>query len=344
MNCQDINELPFFSTEKKGWPWEQNISLERTLLDNKEKFPKISIITPSYNQGEFIEETLLSVIFQGYPNLEYIVIDGGSADESVEIIKKYEPWISYWISEPDNGQTHAINKGLEKATGDIIAYLNSDDLYQPETFQIVVDFFNDNPDVDMVFGDIVHIDRDSNILSKISREPINIEQFYGCCFYIPQPTVFLRKNIVVKIGAFDETLNLGMDLDYWMRLSFQGKIVYLSEILASARIYPEAKSSDLSVNYLEEHLKILDKNKKNIVKIHNSDDLLRNSYSSVYFSGGLKYLKCGNFVYGLKQIINSMNYNFRKPFCLSFPYSIICGLFGEKLIKMVIGPLIEIWK
>jgi len=337
------NELPFVSADKKGWPWEQNVA-DKGILDCKEKMPKISIITPSYNQGEFIEETLRSVLLQGYPNLEYIVIDGGSTDDSVNIIRKYEPRISYWVSESDKGQTNAINKGLKIATGEIIAYLNSDDLYQPDTFQIVVDYFNDNPDVDMVFGDIIHIDKYSNELRKISREPLNNDLFYGCCFYTPQPTVFLRRNIVEKTGEFDESLNLGMDLDYWMRLSFHGRIAYIPKTLARARIYPDAKSSALLEHYLEEHLKILEKNQENIKNLDNSKNLLRNSYSSVYFFGGLRYVKKGNFKCGFKNVVNAFNLDKWIVFNKQLPYSIICGLFGERRVEKIVLPFVNIFR
>ena len=104
------------------------------MMPNGEAWPRISIVTPSFNQGQFIEETIRSILLQGYPNLEYIIIDGGSTDESVEIIKKYEPWLTYWVSEKDRGQAHAINKGLERCTGEILAYINSDDYYYPGCF------------------------------------------------------------------------------------------------------------------------------------------------------------------------------------------------------------------
>ncbi|WP_461485736.1 glycosyltransferase family 2 protein, partial [Pedobacter sp.] len=116
----------------KNWPYSNPVDPE--IYKGRTDWPKISIVTPSYNQGQYIEETILSILNQNYPNLEYIIIDGGSTDHTVEIIKKYEDRITYWVSEKDNGQSHAINKGFEKATGEIFAYLNSDDCYYPNTF------------------------------------------------------------------------------------------------------------------------------------------------------------------------------------------------------------------
>ena len=118
-------------TNKIGWPWssENSVDAHASLVDRE--YPKITVLTPNYNYGHYLEETIRSVLLQGYPNLEYIIIDGESTDNSIEVIKKYEPWLTYWVSEPDRGQTHAINKGLEKATGEIFNWINSDDILMP---------------------------------------------------------------------------------------------------------------------------------------------------------------------------------------------------------------------
>src|SRR5262245_11264512 len=132
MRCPQLSELPPPPANKKGWPWTEECAQLPDRMPDGSEWPRISIVTPSYNQGAFLEETLRSVLLQGYPNLEYVVIDGGSRDCSVDVIKKYERWIRYWVSEPDRGQSHAINKGFEKTNGDILAYINSDDAYLPD--------------------------------------------------------------------------------------------------------------------------------------------------------------------------------------------------------------------
>jgi glycosyltransferase involved in cell wall biosynthesis len=304
-------------------------------VSNKNEYPKISIITPSYNQGQFIEETIRSVVCQDYPNIEYIIIDGGSKDNSVEIIHKYEKYLHYWISEPDSGQTHAINKGLSRATGDIIAYLNSDDIYLPETFKKVEAFFQENPDIDMVYGNVLFIDEKSNVLYKIEREPLVLKEFYGCNFFIPQPTVFLRRKIVEKCGFFDETLNLAMDLDYWMRISFNGNISYLPELLAGARIYPSAKSSAYSTDYLEEKLRILKKYEKYLIKQMDSTNIIDDCYSSVYFIGGLCYLKRGDLLKGLINVVHAAGYNSTIIFNPYLIYCFFSGILGEDRMKQI---------
>lgn len=131
-------------SDKVGWPWDSQLPELSAVMNDGRDWPKISIVTPSYNQGQFIEETIRSVLLQGYPNLEYIVIDGGSTDNSLEIIQKYEPWLRYWISEPDEGQADAIHKGFQRASGDLLAWQNSDDFYQLGAFQRIAEFFLGN--------------------------------------------------------------------------------------------------------------------------------------------------------------------------------------------------------
>lgn len=260
-----------------------------------DKKPVVSIITPSFNQGQYIEETLLSVQNQTYPSIEHIVIDGGSTDNTVEILKKYQDTI-IWTSEPDNGQTHAINKGMKKSHGEILAYLNSDDLYLPETIDRVVNFFSENSEIDLVYGDIIHIGKESDYRETVRTGNIDMEKYLTGLVYLPQPAVFFRREIWEKIGDFDERLNLAMDLEYWIRVFFHGKTAYLPVVLAKARIYPEAKSSKHLLNYLEEKLYILDKNfcDERIIAScfgsrENAKKIERKARSYVYFYGGLAY-------------------------------------------------------
>ena len=149
------------SKQKIGWVWQQEITPEQKNIKNNLCLPKITIVTPSYNQGQFLEETIRSVILQGYKNLEYIVIDGGSTDNSLEIIHKYQDYLTYWVSEPDEGQAEAINKGFNLATGDIFAFLNSDDVYLPETLAKVGKFFAESSQIDFLCGQTEFINQDS---------------------------------------------------------------------------------------------------------------------------------------------------------------------------------------
>src|SRR5439155_11304713 len=147
-----LSELPPRPPNQTGWPWTEGSAPFPPTLPDGSPWPRVTVVTPSYNQGQFVEETIRSVLLQGYPNLEYVVVDGGSTDESVEIIRKYEPWLAYWVSERDQGQTHAINKGLARATGEVFAYLNSDDLFVPGALTAIGEAYARYPHADAIYG------------------------------------------------------------------------------------------------------------------------------------------------------------------------------------------------
>ena len=241
MRCPTLAELPPPPEDKTGWPWTEETSQLPDVMPDGKPWPKISVVTPSFNQGQFLEETIRSVLLQGYPDLEYIIIDGGSTDESVDIIRKYGPWLRYWVSEPDDGQTAAINKGLKLINGDIAAYLNSDDVYCPGAFNKVINCFEINLDVAMLYGDVVTIDSEGGLLKKINVGEINIIMWLKHRFYIPQPAVFLRSFVFRDLGLFDEQFNLNMDGEYWTRILFHYPINYCPEIIAKVRIHKENK-------------------------------------------------------------------------------------------------------
>lgn len=216
--------------------------------------PIVSIITPSYNQGEFIEETILSIKGQTYKNFEHIVVDAGSTDNTLEILRKYEGTYNLtWSSEPDDGMYQAINKGLKKAQGEILCYLNTDDLYLPWTLRAVVDSIDKKTDVDLIYGDIIKLDE---IKGTIELE--FCPKFYsridilGGGLY--QPAVFWRRKAYEKIGGFDENLIYSGDYEYWMRIAQQGKIKKVNEFIAVDRNHYRRKTvalADLSDTELD---------------------------------------------------------------------------------------------
>ena len=197
----------------------------------KKNLPKISIITPSYNQGKFLEKTILSVINQIYPNLEYIVIDGGSTDNSIDIIKKYSDSIDYWVSEPDKGQSEAINKGFEKATGDIYAWINSDDVYYPGVLSKVADEFMKNLELDFLFGTHDDIDKKGNVFRKGTYFPFIPKLFVRGYPQICQPESFWKKNVWEKCGPLDLNIHYSMDYDFFYKVvkdSFEIRRIHLN--------------------------------------------------------------------------------------------------------------------
>jgi len=221
---------------------------ENIILRKNSSFPKISIVTPSYNQGQFLERTILSVLNQNYPNLEYIIIDGGSTDESVDIIKKYEKYLTYWVSEKDKGQSDAINKGFRKATGNILGYLNSDDTYTPDTFSKIANTFNKNPQIDLIYGDIHFIDGKDNKINDLKLTKLNFKNFIFENICLAQQATFWKKEIYDKVGGFNPNYYYSMDFDFFIRVSKIGHLMHLPEYLANFRLHQKSKTVTSKIN------------------------------------------------------------------------------------------------
>jgi len=209
-----------------------------------EQWPLISIVTPSYNQAQFLEETILSVVSQDYPNIEYIVIDGGSSDGSVDIILKYADHLAYWVSEPDKGQSDAINKGLKRATGQILAWLNSDDLYYPGTVQTAVDVFRRLPEIGFMFGSAMFVEEDDTpryVYPGVDR-PFFHKLQYWRGWDIPQPTLFFRKRVLDEFGGLDESFRYALDYEWLLRVSRTTPAYCSDAVLATYRLHGGSKT------------------------------------------------------------------------------------------------------
>lgn len=208
------------------------------------QLPRISVVTPSFNQAQFIEKTIDSVLGQNYPNLEYIVIDGGSNDGSVEIIRRYAKHLAYWISEKDAGAADAIRKGFERTTGTILAYLNSDDVYLPGALHAIADFMKD-PSVDVAYGNLYWIDADGEILGQQRQTPFsNLGYLYGGAT-LQQPATFWKRELYLKCGGITPSFRFAFDTDLFFRFAVNGaRFRHLNQFLASFRIHSLSKSSN----------------------------------------------------------------------------------------------------
>ena len=243
MRCPTRSELPP-TVGKTGWPWTEESEQLPDIAPHGSSSPRVSIVTPSYNQAQFIEETIRSVLLQGYPNLEYMIIDGGSTDGSLDIIRKYERWLAYWVSEPDRGQSHAINKGLRRATGDILGWLNSDDLYACNTLHHVGSAFASSRDLAMCYGDGIIVDECSRYVKTKSMVDYDKESLFRGTS-MAQPAVFLHRRIVEELGPISEKLSYGLDAAYFIRVWHRfssTQMQYLPKVLAYQREWSGAKT------------------------------------------------------------------------------------------------------
>jgi glycosyltransferase involved in cell wall biosynthesis len=219
--------------------------------------PLVSIVTPSYNQAVFLEAAIKSVFDQKYPNLEYLLVDGKSTDGSVEIIKKYADRIAWWISEADRGQADAINKGLQHAHGEIIAWLNSDDLYLPGAFSTVVEYFQDHPQVGLVFGDLLAMDEKGEQINTLRYGDYSVQDLMAFRI-IGQPAVFFRKDVLEKAGYLDLSYQYLLDHQLWIRMAGVTTIQHIPQLLAAARYHAGAKNVAAAEKFGEEAYRIVD--------------------------------------------------------------------------------------
>jgi len=216
----------------------------------------ISIITPSFNQAHYLEQTIQSVLGQDYPYIEYIVVDGASTDGSVEVIKKYAGKLAWWVSEKDSGQAEAINKGLARAKGEIVAWLNSDDYYLPSAVSAAMEVFEENPDVVLVYGNMLAVDERGNAFNSLTYKQLSLQDLL-CFQIIGQPAVFFRREVLEKTGLLDPTFHFLLDHHIWIRIAQHGKILHVNQTWAAARYHAEAKNRAKAAEFGREAFRIL---------------------------------------------------------------------------------------
>jgi glycosyltransferase involved in cell wall biosynthesis len=204
--------------------------------------PLVSIVTPSFDQARYLESTIRSVLDQDYPNVEYIIVDGGSSDGSLEIIRHYSDQLAWWVSEKDRGQTDAINKGFAHAKGEILAWLNSDDVYEGYAVREAVAFLQNQPEVGLVYGDANFIDEKGNIIGHFPAAQTDYKRLRRGYVHIPQQSAFWRADLWRKVGPLDPAFYFAMDYDLWVRLAAMAPVKYLPRLWANFRLHTQGKT------------------------------------------------------------------------------------------------------
>jgi glycosyltransferase involved in cell wall biosynthesis len=257
MRCPSLKELPSPPIGKTGWPWTEESPQIPEIMDDSSLWPKISIITPNFNGEQFIEETIRSVLLQGYPNLEYIIIDGGSNDNSIKIIKKYEKWLSYWISEPDRGQSHAINKGSLQASGDVMNWINSDDLLLKRALKEIGYAFNKLPNHILLGSGISFNENEGTEIETIPNVSLvqNIIKYWNGWFNCLQSSIFFSREAYFEVGKLDENLEFVMDNDLYCRLIQVYPLLHVNKFISKFRRHNTAKTCAQYNDMMLEHIK-----------------------------------------------------------------------------------------
>jgi glycosyltransferase involved in cell wall biosynthesis len=326
MRCPTLSELPPPPSGKTGWPWTESSPQVPDKMPDGSEWPKISIVTPNYNYGQFIEETIRSVLLQGYPNLEYIVIDGNSTDNSVEIIKKYEPWLTYWVSEKDKGQTNAINKGLCRCNGELFNWINSDDQLLPNALSNIAIKYQENPTTDVIIGGskLYNLNSGETVVFDCPQSPNRpLDLLKGMMkFQMSQPATFLRLSLIKDLDGVREDLHNAFDWCFYVKAltKFRNlEILTTKSLIANIFIHPNAKTQQSFSVFIDEEEKILHELEPEFSRVErmylllfyhkNRSHRITNSILEQYDNNNhLKFLKLASLVYKYPPIITYRYY------------------------------------
>lgn len=303
-----IIDLPPSPSHRHGWPWTEqssNMTIDSTIGLH---WPRISVVTPSFNQGQYLEETIRSVLLQGYPNLEYIIIDGGSTDGSVEIIHRYAPWLAYWVSEPDCGQAHAINKGLARATGNLISWINSDDSLLPDALRALATLHQQNPDA-LLIGDVINFKELYRLTALVAQKGVSFKNLVDPWHHDimwHQPGIYLPKSVYEQIGKLDESLNYIFDRDWLCRALQVAAVAYLHQPIAQFRLQQTSKTMQKTDCWFEEERLVTE---RYCSLVEDFDPA--GSWADFEIYAARTYLSLQNFdrIRGIKHLLAAYRYN-----------------------------------
>lgn len=265
MNCPLLNDLPMPPLGRTGWPWTEESTRLTEIRTTGSQWPRVSLIVPSFNQGQFLEETLRAILLQGYPDVEIIVIDGGSQDNSVEIIKKYERWLTSWSSVQDSGQSDAINKGLTKCTGKYFNWNNADDVLTKGCLRVTVDALEENPGASAVTGYMMVTDENSRVISVNDDQPFLqgrsgfLHDTERCLSHLKcgcQPGGLMVTELVKRVGGVDSDIHYAMDVDLFLKLMLIKPIYHVDFPVIMFRLHKASKTNTYMGNRADERLRI----------------------------------------------------------------------------------------
>ena len=301
--------------------------------------PLVSIVTPSLNQGQFIRATIDSILCQGYENIEYWVIDGGSTDDTLDILRSYGDQIN-WLSEPDKGQSHAVNKGWLRARGAVLGWVNADDLLTPAAVEIAVQNFVEHPHVGAVFGDAMYIDEHGSPIKSYPARAFDFEKLVvETEDYIPQTSVFIRKGVLDKVGFLDETLHYVMDYDFWLRLGCHTTMQYVPVEMAWLRLHTGAKTVHGMQNFAREFSLIFEKLFSNSALAQEVQQQKQKVMQTAYIHSASFCFWGGNTsqaLFYLRKAWREKPFPSRRAFWVIFLFSIFCKI-GWRLAEFLHG-------
>jgi glycosyltransferase involved in cell wall biosynthesis len=297
--------------------------------------PLVSIVTPTYNQARFLEETILSVLGQDYPRIEHIVIDGGSVDGTLDVIREYAGRLAFWTSERDQGQADAINKGFRMIRGDVFAYINSDDTYVPGAVSRAVRWFAEHPDVEMICGDANLIDEEGRVLDVLRGRGFDYRAFV-CqkAGFINQPSTFMRRSVLAKAGFLNPSLYYNLDFEYWLRVGRVCRIEYVPAVFSNFRIHPASKTMRSKSVIAEEFVKVYEE----FLREYGDDASIRDIREEALAGA---YATAGEMAYGgllpgeaRKYLRESFRRNPRNVFNAELVFKYVTSLGGRRAIRL----------